>query len=297
MQHLGRAVLALSLAALLGACSSIVPQAHVPRIVVFGDSNVDNGNLYKLTGDQLPPPPNWRGRNSNGPNVVEYLAKDVGATLEDYAVSGATTGQLNIVGHFSPALARFAGTGMSWQIGEFIKTGHPFSDRDVIILWAGSNDIFHQQRNDAGLLQLRIAEASANIRGALHRLYGLGARRIVVATRTPREMIGNDNDMNGVDLNRQLRQLVADTHDLPGAHIMVFDAYASVADMMQHPARYGFSENGQLCVVVPACASERYEDGLHVADTYINWDAAHKTTHVHRIMAQQLAQLLRHQAD
>jgi phospholipase/lecithinase/hemolysin len=68
---------------------------------------------------------------------------------------------------------------------------------------------------------------------------------------------------------------------------MIYDAYSRVADMVINPATYGFTQNTALCLpnnnVGDNCAND-----LNVAAGYINWDAAHKTTRVHQLMAQQL---------
>ena len=78
------------------------------KVYVFGDSNVDNGNVYIATSadpnDQYPTtppsPPYDRGRFSNGPVWVEVMAERLGlpnpeASLAggtNYAGGGATTG-------------------------------------------------------------------------------------------------------------------------------------------------------------------------------------------------------------
>ena len=85
----------LGLMATLVAGSSPAWASPYDSVVVFGDSNVDNGNLAAAAaklGITVNPPPNYGGRNNNGPVVVEYLAQDLGIPLQDYAFSGATTG-------------------------------------------------------------------------------------------------------------------------------------------------------------------------------------------------------------
>jgi len=279
---------------ILAACASIPPPATIDRIVVFGDSNVDNGNLLRITDGALPRPPNWKGRNSNGPNVAEYLADRLAVKHDNYAVSGAFSGEENIFVRFAPNLAATIGrTGVSAQIEQFAKEGKSLGPQDVVILWAGSNDIFGIKRADTELLQTRIAQVTRNLETALNRLVGYGARRIVVATRTPREALENENDLNGIDLNRAIAAMARGFSERVGVKVIVYDAYASIRDMMLNPARYGFSQVDALCMSVPACVGERFEDGLRVADGYVNWDAAHKTTRVHHLMAEQLEQLLR----
>ena len=286
--------LAAIVAMVVTACAVIAPPTAIDRLVVFGDSNVDNGNMLRFTNGRAPPPPNWKGRNSNGPNVAEYLAQRLAAKHDNYAMSGALSGEQNIVARLVPDLAATVGnTGVSWQIGVFTKDGNPLGPRDVVILWAGSNDIFGVKRADSELLDRQIAQATRNIESALDLLAGLGAGRIVVATRSPREALENENDLNGIDLNRAIVAMAKRVSARSSAKIVVFDAYASIRDMMLNPSRYGFVQVNALCVSVPECVGERFDNGLKVADGYINWDAVHKTTRVHRLMAEQLERLLR----
>jgi phospholipase/lecithinase/hemolysin len=294
-----RAVSLILLGVALYSCATSVrypntsiPTRRIERVVVFGDSNVDNGNLLRLTGNKRPEPPNWNGRNSNGPNVAEYFAQDIGASLEDYAVSGATTGRSNIVTRIDPTLTAVADIGVLWEIDEFEKAGKKLGPADVVVIWAGSNDIFGIQRTNSAALQRQISAASENIGVALDRLHALGAQRFVVATRTPREKLGSDNDLNGVDLNAAIIDAVNKAAQRTGAKIILFDAYRSIQDMMTNPTRYGFTHVNELCVAVQECASDRFEDGQKIANAYVNWDAAHKTTRVHRLMAEQLTRMV-----
>lgn len=70
----------------------------IDRLIVFGDSTSDNGNLYRFTeGAHLvyatpvipKNPPYYQGRFSNGPVWVENLAQALNVPLDDYAYGGA----------------------------------------------------------------------------------------------------------------------------------------------------------------------------------------------------------------
>ena len=278
---------------LLAGCAGLPPAAPVGRLVVFGDSNVDNGNMFRLSGGTNPGPPNWRGRNSNGPVVVEYLAAALGARLEDHAVSGATTGRYNLSLWIDPANTRIAPTGVLSQLDAFEKSGGRLGPADIAMLWAGSNDLFGVRRSDAVDLNIRVASAAANLETAIERLRALGARRIVVANRLPRASADADDDLNGTDLNASIAAMVARQAARPGARVELYDAYASIRRMMSEPSPHGFAHPATECLAAPACISERFEDGLRVADGFVHFDGAHKTTHAHRLMADELFSILR----
>lgn len=80
----------------LGLLWSMVIFANpLNKIVIFGDSLSDNGNLYEYMHHQLPlSPPYYEGRFTNGLDWVELLTQkfypnSVKAHLEDYAFGGA----------------------------------------------------------------------------------------------------------------------------------------------------------------------------------------------------------------
>src|SRR4028118_1275503 len=66
------------------------------EIYVFGDSLSDVGNVFQATRGESPSsPPYFKGRYSNGPVWVEYLASRLRLTSNpntNFAYGGATTG-------------------------------------------------------------------------------------------------------------------------------------------------------------------------------------------------------------
>lgn len=294
----GLKLMAWAAACVLATGCASTPQhsaktTEIKRVVVFGDSNVDNGNLFRMTSNEFPTAPRWKGRDSNGPVVVEYLSESLKAKLDNYAVSGATTGGSNIVPLIVPKYANVVSTGVNWQVDQFSKAGGKLGASDMVVLWAGSNDIFGAKRQEKEDLSKRIETASANVERALLRLHDLGAKRVLFSTRTPRDVIGTDNDLNGVDLNASLVATIKRVQAKTGMEIVLYDAYARIADMMKNPSKYGFTDPKTLCVNVPQCASDSFEAGQAVASTYVNWDGAHKTTRVHKIMADEIQEMLR----
>lgn len=60
------------------------------RIVSYGDSLSDTGNLFRLTGTMVPPAPYYKGHFSDGKVWVEYLANTLNVPLVNYAFGAAT---------------------------------------------------------------------------------------------------------------------------------------------------------------------------------------------------------------
>lgn len=294
-RRLMKGAAALALVVLCG-CASAPARTEITRVVAFGDSNVDTGNLFRLTNQTIPAPPRWQGRESNGPLMVEYLAAALHARLESHAVSGATSGVGNIVAMAQPQFAaRFEGlktSGLLAQVDRFIQYGGAFRNNDLVVVWAGSNDLYRVPAQNTAMLAQRIGEVSANLEQAIERLHAAGARRMMIVNRTPRDVLGASNDIAGVELNAAIAALVQRMQSLHGRDIQLFDAYAAVREMVQNPARNGFTEARAWCISLPACADEKFDTGLTLAETFINWDGAHKTTKVHRLIAQQMLQML-----
>ncbi|KAJ9049302.1 hypothetical protein DSO57_1039461 [Entomophthora muscae] len=62
------------------------------RVIAFGDSISDNGNVFQMSAGFMPDPSEYKeGRFSDGPTWVEYLAQGLHANLTDLAYGGATT--------------------------------------------------------------------------------------------------------------------------------------------------------------------------------------------------------------
>lgn len=284
----------LSMAWLSVSANELQPPT-IERVVAFGDSNADNGNLLRITGQKVPAPPRWKGRETNGPVAVEYLAGFLHARLASYAVSGATSGESNTMSLLQPQFAaRFEGmkaTGLSGQVERFIRDGGTLHKSDLVVIWAGSNDLFGAA-NSPDILSQRIAEASANFERVIELLHKAGGRRMLVVNRTPRDKIGLPNDQAGMALNAEIALVVKRASRRFGNDIQLFDAYAAVIDMVRNPQPYGLSETMAWCFTTPACVTEKFDDGLAVAEGFINWDGAHKTTKVHRLMARQMLRLV-----
>lgn len=169
----------------------------------------------------------------------------------------------------------------------FSSLGGAAADPNALyIYWAGSNDIFLATTPPAAL-QGKIDGAIANIDTALRQLDAAGARNTLVVNRTPRPDLTTVDNLNGVALNAAIAALVQTDDVLLSAQVRLFDAYASIVDMVLNPARYGFTQPTALCINNPlgdACSTNP-----SVAAQYVNWDAAHKTARVHEILADQIA--------
>lgn len=163
---------------------------RVDRIVAFGDSYADDGNLFELLG--IPRPQVYaNGRFSNGTNFVDTMAQLLGVPVDNFAIGGAFTGNGNING---PGIPGFVTEYQSFLAGggpaAFPRVSGKFDSNDLAVVSIGGNDARAYERSlgltpssdqIAGLIagapaqaNLRVAEATTG----LNALVNAGARNI-----------------------------------------------------------------------------------------------------------------------
>ncbi|KAJ2777255.1 hypothetical protein GGI15_004572 [Coemansia interrupta] len=121
-----------------------VPGAN-GRLLVFGESLVDPGNLYTFIAHLFPSAPYYQGRWSNGPTFVEYLADLQCRLMENYAFGGATTNNGNVTALPVKSLVQMPSTDQQVKLFNlyhmFTVSGSSYTD-DVAVFTAGANEIF-----------------------------------------------------------------------------------------------------------------------------------------------------------
>ncbi|KAJ2009472.1 hypothetical protein GGI04_000444 [Coemansia thaxteri] len=115
------------------------------RLLVFGESLVDPGNLYTAISHMFPSAPYYQGRWSNGPTFVEYLSDLQCRQMENYAFAGATTNNGNITALPVKSIVQMPSTDQQVKLFNlyhmFTASGTAYVD-DVAVFTAGANEIF-----------------------------------------------------------------------------------------------------------------------------------------------------------
>lgn len=301
MKNLSQCVAMLAVCtALLAGCAAIGPGhgAHpdVSQLVFIGDSNLDIGRaMTERAGnpqDGKVVPPNTVGkRYSNAEILPEFLSKRLGLPQMNFAWGGATSGMTNIVGGAGAADLR--DTGLLAQMAEFEATlaGKPADPRGLYLVMAGSNDLAAVDKSDQAAIDAAIEGVLANLRKVVTKLDALGAKFIVVGTRTPRPVLSDHdraseepvaeakNDAAGRQLNIAIRELASAMDADLGADVEVYDFYADIRDVIARAETYG------LAPYSPDPAKYCTAKGQSDCSRLINYDNAHKTSAVHAILA------------
>jgi outer membrane lipase/esterase len=253
------------------------------RIVAFGDSLTDDGNLYALTG--IPQsPPYFAGRFSNGPVWVEPLTPLIGAQgLEVLAYGGAETGT-----DLTPP-------GIRLQVAGWLAQGNRAGPGTLSVVWGGANDYLGEEdtADPAGL----VSGVVGNLERSVELLIQAGARTVLVP---------NLPDLGAVPAGRasggsaQLSALSA-AHNAglaaaveglrlrhPGTEITLFDVGSLFRDALADPAAYGLTNVTIPCLsgIAPdpvsptgACATPEQ------AATTLFFDPLHPTATGHDLLA------------
>jgi phospholipase/lecithinase/hemolysin len=252
----------------------------ITQLVVFGDSLVDTGNRYAISGNTFPAsPPYFQGRFSNGPLWVEQLAASLGVpnpnavsnpALGDrtnYAVGGATTGT-----QFSPnGLPNVVS-----QVGTYLS-GHTPQPGQLFVFTGGANDFIGGQTNPAVPV--------ANLSAAITALSRAGANEFLVSnlpllgetplgrSRPPatRAVLNSLSTAFDQLLDTELDSLRGSLH----ITIHELDLAGLVADVLANPARFGFTN----------VTSGALTDGVLSGNGYLFWDTLHPTAQAGQLIA------------
>jgi thermolabile hemolysin len=261
--------------ALIIAMTSHNAMAGFDRMIVFGDSLSDTGNVKPVDQDKR-----WSGRFTNGPIYIDHLKSSLNMSNEqvlNYAFGGALTGPHASFG----ALLKSPVPMLTQQIGLFTNEHDPKST-DLILLYAGANDYLSLFQNPrfyqlmatskspeaiqdfASKFRSHVTESVQNISQGMETLLNAGADSLLIAnlpdfSKTPiikriSELFPNLTQKEVDNLKRIMRQfsvshnqaLSASVATLrenlgPEQGIEIVDIFSSIEAMLADPEHYGFS--------------------------------------------------------
>lgn len=164
-------ILALFLFFMMGIVNA--QELTLNKMVFFGDSLTDNGNLYSLLLHILPKsPPYFNGRFSNGPTWAEHTAKHMGLRSDVYAYGGATA-----VFHM-PSTKFIAPTLLELEVDSYLlNTLFSTKSRSLFAIWIGGNDyLFGPSKN----MDVETQQVVDKISWAVSKLIYEGGKNFVV---------------------------------------------------------------------------------------------------------------------
>ena len=292
-------VSAAALAAVLGAVilAPTPSQAQsYDRLVVFGDSLSDNGNLFALTSGTRPPGSiYWQGRFSNGRVFTELLGFDATGF-------GTTAGSVNYAFGGARTDAAMSPPGMQVQLQAYLLNGGTFGSNDLVSVLGGANNLFQrltqfaslppaQQAvtNPQGYVQPTALAAAADINFIVNSVAGAGAGTILVSNlprlgitpqfnQGPAAALSPLADFAGTSFNSALSAgLFGVAAANPNSNIILMDLYKISDPLAGNPGAFGLTNATDACFNgVTVCANP---------DGYLYWDGVHPTAAGHRLIA------------
>ena len=295
---------ALAVAA-FGAATSTAQAQTYNRLVVFGDSLSDNGNLtVPFGGVGAPPPPYFQGRFSNGPVFTELLGFTAvrgatpGASVSgsiNYAYGGARTDNTVLNFGISPPTV----PGMRTQLTTYTNAGGTFGANDLVSVLGGANNIFQAFPGAAAspataqsTMQTVALSAANDINFIVNTIAQAGAGTILVSNLprlgiTPQFAPTNPSvgpagsalaDFSGTTFNSALLSNLRTTAAArPGSNIILMDLYKISDPLRANPGAFGLTNVTSSCFTgVSVCANP---------DGYLYWDGVHPTAAGHRLLA------------
>lgn len=258
------------------------------QIFSFGDSMSDTGNLYaamRANGAKTPLPtsPNYLGRFSNGPVVLEAMANALNLPLVNYAFAGARSGYNNLVPVYGMQ------KGMLQQIQDLLDnqptTSSKLDANGLYVLWTGPDDYYA----DGNVFNPRItATIIDDIRTGMTRLYQRGARHFFVPQMpdlsiTPSAHIHNQS-LGNYNVNAKARSaemaaalnkmLASFAKTYPQASVRTFETFSYSQTRVAQAAAEGF-DVAKACydpkfmgIPGPVCSNP---------DKHLFWDGNHPT--------------------
>jgi len=287
---------------------------------VFGDSVLDSGNAYALTGGVYPVSPPYATVFSNGPVASQVLSDRLGLTLtpsalggNNYATSGATTGTFNVAEEvytpILPPIAQLADTGLQNQIDDFTATNPQASslDSSLFVVWAGSNDAFllaaaifsdpTLDLSDAATVaavQQMFAfaglQAAANVENAILDLVALGAQTVLAGNLVNLAQVPFVSDAQVPFVSQFVTAFSQTFLDptfyaalagiSPAADVVMFDAKALFDAAVGGALGFANVEDACLPTLGPIPVGAPCAD----PNSYLFWDDMHPSAKAHQLL-------------
>lgn len=291
-RFLRSAALAALTVAAAGAMASAANAQTYSRLVVFGDSLSDNGNLYAATGNTQPTsPPYFQGRFSNGPVFTELLGFNAGRS----AAGAPRTGSINYAYGGARTDSSAFPPGMRNQLLQYTGGGGTFGANDLVSILGGANNIFQAvpaasvSPNPTGAIQPVALAAAADINFIVNSVAAAGAGTILVSNLPNLALTPQFNqgpgapaaplaDYAGTQFNGALLNgLMATAAARPGTNIILMDLYKIGFPIANNPGLFGLTNARDSCFNgVTVCATP---------GSYLYWDSVHPTAAGHQLLA------------
>lgn len=231
----------------------------IDKIIVFGDSLSDNGNIYALTQrashiipnlDPLPKsPPYYKGRFSNGMVWVEYLSQSLNVPLHDYAFGGSWAEPF----YDSRTIIPFS---LASQVYIYLgDTPDDFArDKHLFVIWSGGND-YAKGRDD---IEYATSNTVAAIRKQMDLLIHAGGRHFLVLTlpdlgtapgvvKRGKRISHIVSELSRLHNQKMIKMIKLVKKEYPNVDFILFNMTNHMNDVKSYPAKYKLKNLTEPC--------------------------------------------------
>jgi len=262
--------------------------SKINRLVAFGDSLSDTGNLFNGSQWVFPNANSWfLGHFSNGFVWTEYLAEAKDVPLYNWAVGGAAGTNQYV-----------ALTGIYDQVTSYLtymKIAKNYDPKNTLFtLEFGLNDFMNYDRE--------VSDVKADLSSALIRLRDAGAQHLILltlpdATKAPQFKYSTQQEIEKVRakivaFNAFIKEQ-ADLYKTKGMNVVLYDANTLFNAMTSKPEEHGFANAKDACLNINRSSALDYlyshsftnDCAHHGSDKYVFWGVTHPTTAAHKYIA------------
>ncbi len=264
---------------------------EINKVVVFGDSLSDTGNMFNAAMWRFPSPGGWFvGHFSNGLVWTEYLAKAKNLPIYNWAVGGAAGSNQYI-----------ALTGIYDQVSSYLtymKIAKNYQPANTLFtLEFGLNDFINYDRS--------VADVKADFSRALIRLTSAGATNIVLMT-LPDGTQAPQFKYSSVSKAAKIRAKILEFNVFikeqasyyidKGYKITLYDTFELFEQLTSNPQQHGFVNAKDACLDINRSSAVDYlyshdlraECARVGSDKFVFWGVTHPTTAAHKYIAEKI---------
>jgi phospholipase/lecithinase/hemolysin len=301
------------------ASTSLAVEALEPRVVlaglpfsgmvVFGDSLSDTGNVYLVTGGQVPTaPPFFEGHFTNGPNWIGALADEIDISTPLPALLGGTNFAFG--GARSSGPSPLGSPSLNDQVAAYLNLSDGIGPTSIdpadnlMVIWGGSNNFFDLLGGQTPPTQQDIEQfiisTVSDIASQVTTLAQSGAEYFLVSNiiplgQTPGVQFLFPGFSDAVDsivgeLNAALEGTLNQLEQGLGVEIMTVDTHSRFVEILATPADFGFT-NVTDAFYPTAGFGDQPVNGLPFdeAEGFLFYELIHPTTVGHALIGQNAA--------
>ena len=259
-------------------------------LVIFGDSNSDNGNVFKISNLTTPSWPYFQGRFSNDYVWAERL--NISQSI-NHAYGGATTDNNLVQGFSDERLIPVPGVRQQMMTyARSIQSNTTNFDRILYVIWAGGNNFLRNPTAGVSTITRSISNTTGE-------LIVLGAKHIIIFNQPPLQAVpyvqlipgGMNLAQLTTEYNVNLSQNIAVLQQNNRERVLqVFDLHTLVSKVLANASSYGIQNSVAPCLT--QTADRANFTVCSNPNSYAFFDGVHFTGRMHQIIADEFQKRL-----